>query len=152
GVTGPTGTTGETGPGITPIYGSLITNPNENKFAVINTNVDFDFMGPFNGVTPSVIGDSITINSSGVYTITFSTIIDRVDPSAGLDGIIFMLTINGMAQPGVQLSYNGFNQTETLSRADQLTLNQGDVLRILIFATTGNLFYFSASFVVTKVN
>lgn len=77
---------------VTPVFGSLYAS---GKSATPNTNVDFDMEGPFGGVILDTTNDSITINSSGVYTISFST---EVNLSAGFgsaSNVIFCLSING---------------------------------------------------------
>ncbi|HHP1041519.1 TPA: hypothetical protein ACR3S6_005332, partial [Bacillus thuringiensis] len=155
GPTGPTGATGETGAGFTPVFGSLITDPSAGHAAIMNTNVDFDIIGPFSGVIPDITDNSITINSSGVYNISFSTGISAGTMSGGGGFVGFLLTINGIAQFSTQIQYaignTGTGVLDQLSRTDQLLLNQGDVLRIRINAGS-QVTYFTASFVVTKVN
>ena len=46
-----------------------------DNLATSNTNVNFHTVGPSSGVTLNIADNSITINSTGTYTISFSTVI-----------------------------------------------------------------------------
>ncbi|WP_179195147.1 collagen-like protein, partial [Bacillus thuringiensis] len=156
GETGATGSTGATGPGITPVFGSLDTQSGVDIPPVLNANVNFSSIGPFSGVTPNITNDSITVNSSGVYTITPSININA--GALGQNNITFRLTINGVPLSNKQLVFqalivdNDIPPYVILSRTDQLMLNQGDIIQIRIVQVTGQIRYFSASLVVTKVS
>lgn len=138
-------------PGITPVYGSLYTSGGVP--AVSGTNVDFDTVGPSSGVTLDIINNSITVNSSGVYTITFSSPVN-VNGEGSL-GITFHLSINGIPDPTKRTVYQiagtpGFTEISTVSRTDQIMLNQGDFIQIFI-VSAASAGYDSSSLVVTKV-
>jgi len=146
------GPQGEPGTTFTPVYGSLYAN--SQMLAESTTNVSFDTVGPSSRITLNITDDSITVNSPGVYTITFSTVLlisgDQPDPPRIIS---FVLSINGTPDFNKHIEFhNYFNQGEinTLSRTDQLLLNQGDVIRYFIPFTTSNNFY-TAALVVTKV-
>ena len=149
----PTGPPGDPGPGITPVYGSLYSNSVYN--AVSGTNFNFDTLGPSSGVTLSTTDDSITVNSSGVYTISFSTVINASDLEGATDAIDFRLSINETSILTKIISFQTLiafkNEVDTLSRTDQLMLNQGDVIRVFIDTVSGNILYNNAALVVTKV-
>ncbi|MGE8036804.1 hypothetical protein [Lysinibacillus sp. NPDC093692] len=139
-------------PVFTPVYGSLYHNL-AGVPAVPGTNVDFDTVGPSSGVTLDIIDDSITVNSSGIYTITFST---SVNGSGAVGHTIdFNLSINGIPDSTKRTVYQtqgtgGVTEISMLSRTDQLMLNQGDVIRIII-AAAFSAAYESSALVVTKV-
>ncbi|MGE7926886.1 hypothetical protein [Lysinibacillus xylanilyticus] len=135
----------------TPVYGSLYGT---FGVAVTDENVDFDTVGPSSGVTLNTVDDSITVNSSGVYTVTFSTEVFSTDVNLQVCTVIFRLSINGT--PNVfkeihfQTNLSTFIDFNTLSRTDQIMLNQGDVIRVsVIFAN--NTTYINPALVVTKV-
>ncbi|QSB09683.1 hypothetical protein JTI58_22335 [Lysinibacillus fusiformis] len=141
-----------------PVYGSLTTPPSMGSIAVAGTNVDFEVVGPFSGTTPNIIDDSITVNSSGVYTISFSTELFTNGSPGTPHSIIFCLSINGTPDFSKEIAFqtnfpigSTATETDTLSRTDQFTLNQGDVIRVLISSTSGSMVYFNAALVVTKV-
>ncbi|AOM11210.1 exosporium leader peptide-containing protein [Bacillus thuringiensis] len=151
GITGPTGPTGITGP-IEQIFGSLF-NPADS---VLTDNfVNFTVIGPFNGTTPSIVDNSITINSSGVYTISYSIVFISTNFAPTFINGNVLLTING-ADVGIvvafqteQTSANG--EIVTLSRTDQLFLNTGDIIQCYFANVNGTFNFVSASLVVTKV-
>ncbi|KFM99393.1 exosporium leader peptide-containing protein [Bacillus clarus] len=155
--TGSTGPTGPTGSGVSPIFGSLYSDPTSPTLATANTNVDFGVTGPFNGVIPSIVDDSITIDSSGVYTISYTLTMNINTPGFGTTASIFViLTINGSNTQSfilyeTELSPTGVGVATTLSRTDQLLLNQGNILRCFITTVSGEIFITSSSLVVTKV-
>ena len=146
------GPQGEPGTTFTPVYGSLYAN--SQMLAETTTNVKFDTVGPSSRTTLDITDGSITVNSPGVYTITFSTVLLISGNQPNPPRIIsFVLSINGIPDFNKQIEFhNHFNQGEinTLSRTDQLLLNQGDVIRYFIPFTTGNNLY-TAALVVTKV-
>ncbi|PGX77746.1 exosporium leader peptide, partial [Priestia megaterium] len=150
-----TGATGATGVGIIPIYGSLSTQQGVGLPPTPGTNVDFGVAGPSNGVTPNTTDDSITVNSSGVYTISFSTEVNATGPNGGFAGVVFRLSINGIPDAARQIEFltaiASINEADTLSRTDQLTLSQGDVIRVFIVATNGTISYANATLVITKI-
>ncbi|MFJ8512502.1 hypothetical protein [Lysinibacillus xylanilyticus] len=140
-------------PVFTPVYGSLYNT--NGVVAVSGANVDFDTVGPSSGVTLDTVNDSITVNSSGVYTISFSTEINANDLQETFNSVFFRLSINGTPDPTKETSFQTalsiVNEVNTISRTDQLKLNQGDVIRVFIFLENGNPAYFNAALVVTKV-
>ncbi len=154
GNTGPSGNTGPTG-GVTPIFGSLYADLNLPTIAKPNTNINFGVTGPFSGVTPSTTDDSITINSTGVYTVSFSILIEAIGLPNDILFIEIILTINGSlffnSTLNFQTSISNAFEFNTLSRTDQLLLNQGDVLRYFIRKQDGEMAYGFTSLVVTKV-
>ncbi|WP_053075730.1 hypothetical protein [Lysinibacillus sp. LK3] len=136
-----------------PAYGSIYNVAGGNP--TINPNVNFDTVGPSSGTTPSTIDDSITVNSQGVYTVTF-TIELRASSGGISNNIIFRLTINGTPLATKQIEYQTFVtaaniEVDLVSRTDQLALNQGDVIRVAIVSSTGLITYDNAALVVTKV-
>lgn len=111
-------------------------------------------VGPYSGVTPNTINSSITINSSGVYTISISTIVIAFGPP-GVRSISLNLSINGNIDVAKELDFQSTfvnNALEiTLSRTDQVMLNPGNVIQVLIFSATENVIYTKSSLVITKV-
>ena len=146
------GEQGPTGPGITPVYGSLYSNAVYS--AVSGTNVNFDTLGPSSGVTLNTTDHSITVNSPGVYTISFSTVINANDFEGATNAIDFRLSINGTPIITKIISLQTLiafkNEIDTLSRTDQLILNEGDVIQIFIASLNGNFLYHNAALVVTR--
>lgn len=139
---------------LTPVYGSIIADIGNT--AAMGMNVDFDTVGPFNGTTPNIVDNSITINTQGVYTISFSTELNAFGPVGLNPSVVFRLTINGVQNPISEIIFRTHvssttSELDTLSRTDLLTLNPGDVLRVLITNASGNIFYFNSVLVVTKV-
>lgn len=138
-------------PVVIPVYGSLYGT---GGAAVSGTNVDFDAVGPSSGVTLNIVDDSITVNSSGVYTITFSTEVNT-GTEGSFSNVTFRFTINGTpiipSQISFQTAISPINVVDTLSRTIQLMLNQGDVIRVFIFSATSDLSYAKPALVVTKV-
>lgn len=136
----------------TPAFGSIYNVAGGDP--TTNPNVDFDTVGPSSGTTPSTVDDSITVNSQGVYTVTF-TIQLNAALAGTLNNIIFQLTINGTPLPTKQIEFqtfvDGVTEIDVVSRTDQIALNQGDVIRVAIVSTTGIITYASAALVVTKV-
>ncbi|WP_079526585.1 collagen-like triple helix repeat-containing protein [Halobacillus hunanensis] len=153
---GPPGPQGPPGPGVTPVYGSLSTEPGTGSPAISDTNVDFAIVGPFSGTTPNTADDSITVNSQGVYTVSFSTVVNAIGPEGSFANVTFNLSINGTPDFSKQLDFQtliatNVNEVDTLSRTDQLMLTQGDVIRVLIRSANGDIFYADGALVVTKV-
>jgi hypothetical protein len=152
------GIQGEPGTSITPVYGSLYT---ENfVLATSNTNVDFDAVGLSSGTTlditdDPITGNSITVNSPGVYTISFSTVIITIDHLQRFPSVIFSLSINGTPDITKDIRFQtittNVNQVTTISRTDQLMLNQGDVIQVFISLSNDSIDYRNAALVVTKV-
>lgn len=141
-------------PVFTPVYGSLYRT--SSTFSLPGTNVDFDTVGPSSGVTLDIVGNSITVNSTGVYNITFSTIVNAIGVAATLHVVLFSLRINGTDDTTKQAIYQTeivtISKSSTLSRTDQVMLNEGDVIQIRIVASTvGNMTYDDSALVVTKV-
>ena len=124
-------------------YGSIYNVAGGNP--TIDPNVNFDTVGPSSGTTPSTIDDSITVNSQGVYTVTF-TIELRASSGGISNNIIFRLSINGTPLATKQIEYQTFVtaaniEVDLVSRTDQLALNQGDVIRVAIVSSTGVITY-----------
>jgi len=140
-------------PDITPVYGSLYSNAGYS--AVSGTNVIFDTLGPSSGITLNTTDDSITVNSAGVYTISFSIVINASEDEGKTNAIDFRLSLNGTPITTSTLSHQTLiafkNEIDTLSRIDQFMLNQGEVIRVFISSITGNFLYNNAALVVTKV-
>ena len=122
--------------------------------AIDNSNVDFNMVGPSSGVTLDTTDNSITVNSPGVYNITFSTTIDILE-NAVSNSIEFQLSINGNPDFVREIEFTPFGtgtiEIDTLSRTDQVELAQGDAIRIFIPIVTGRITYSNSSLVVTKV-
>lgn len=85
GITGPTGGTGPTGIGITgptgatglgilPVFGTITSEVGIGFSAVVNTNVNFTIPGPASGTTINPLNNSITIDTTGVYSVSFSIV------------------------------------------------------------------------------
>lgn len=150
GVTGPTGPTGATGSGVTPVFGMLNTDPVSEIPTVANTNVNFTETGPFSGVILSTADNSITVGSAGVYAVTFSTGVSVIGEDPGI--LIMNFTINGTVNflSQIRIDLDQGNRI-MISKTILLSLNQGDVLRVLIRLSSGPVFIGEASFVVEKV-
>lgn len=138
-------------PVFTPVYGSLYGAA--GVVGVDGTNVDFTTVGHSSGVTLNTVDDSITVNSSGVYTISFSTNVAATDFNQFCN-VIFNLSINGTPDITKGIEYrsgtSNARAVNILSRTDQIMLNQGDVIRVsVIFAF--NISYSNPALVVTKV-
>ncbi|NIL30915.1 collagen-like triple helix repeat-containing protein [Bacillus thuringiensis] len=153
GVTGPTGATGATGMtglGVTPAFGMLNTDPVTDIPAVTDTNIDFTVTGPFSGVILSTADNSITVGSTGVYAVTFSTGVSVFGEDSGILIINFTIndTVNFLSQIRIDLDQGN---RIMVSKTVLLSLNQGDILRVLIRLSSGPVFIGDASFVVEKV-
>lgn len=152
GPTGPTGLTGigVTGSGVTPAFGMLNTDPVTDIPIVADTNIDFTMTGPFSGVILSTADNSITAGSTGVYAVTFSTGVSVFGEDSGILIMNFTIndTVNFLSQ--IRIDLNQGNRI-MVSKTVLLSLNQGDVLRVLIRFSSGPVFIGDASFVVEKV-
>ncbi|EEM95200.1 collagen-like exosporium glycoprotein BetA [Bacillus thuringiensis] len=149
GITGPTGVTGPTGLGILPVFGTITSEVGIGFSAVVNTNVNFTIPGPASGTTLNPLNNSITIDTTGVYSVSFSIVfvIQAVSSS------ILNLTINDSIQFAIETRVGGGSGVRaTSARTDLLSLNQGDVLRVRIREATGDIIYSNASLVVIKVD
>ncbi|MEK4928197.1 exosporium leader peptide-containing protein [Bacillus sp. FSL K6-1338] len=160
GITGPTGVTGPTGIGITgptgatglgilPVFGTITSEVGIGFSAVVNTNVNFTIPGPVSGTTLNPVDNSITIDTTGVYSVSFSIVfvIQAISSS------ILNLTINDSIQFAIETRVGGASGVRaTSARTDLLPLNQGDVLRLRIREATGDIIYSNASLVVIKVD
>jgi hypothetical protein len=146
---GEQGIQGEPGTAFTPVYGSLYVNTINS--AVTGHNVKFDTDGPFSGVT--LTGSTITVDSPGVYTISFSTVVSAFNPFT--QAVSFTLSINGTPDFTKDTEWstevNSIVMNNTLSRTDQLMLNQGDFIRIFIISASSDIIYYNSALVVTKV-
>jgi exosporium-targeted protein len=153
GVTGPTGATGATGMtglGVTPAFGMLNTDPVTDIPAVTDTNIDFTVTGPFSGVILSTADNSITVGSTGVYAVTFSTGVSVFGEDSGILIINFTIndTVNFLSQIRIDLDQGN---RIMVSKTVLLSLNQGDILRVLIRLSSEPVSIGDASFVVEKV-
>ncbi|QWI17771.1 exosporium leader peptide-containing protein [Bacillus wiedmannii] len=160
GMTGPTGATGFTGIGITgptgatglgilPVFGTITSEIGIGFSAVVNTNVNFTVPGPVSGTTLNPVDNSITINTTGVYSISFSIVF----AIQAISSSILNLTINDSIQFAIETRVGGDSGVRaTSARTDLLPLNQGDVLRVRIREATGDIIYSNASLVVLKVD
>ena len=157
GITGPTGATGigitgptgVTGLGILPVFGTITSEVGIGFSAVVNTNVNLTIPGPVSGTTLTPVDNSITIDTTGVYSVSFSIVfvIQAISSS------ILNLTINDSIQFAIETRVGGGSGVRTTSaRTDLLPLNQGDVLRVRIREATGDIIYSNASLVVSKVD
>ncbi|PES41590.1 collagen-like exosporium glycoprotein BetA [Bacillus thuringiensis] len=152
GITGPTGGTGPTGAtglGILPIFGTITSEVGIGFSAVVNTNINFTIPGPASGTTLNPLNNSITIDTTGVYSVSFSIVfvIQAISSS------ILNLTINDSIQFAIETRVGGASGVRaTSARTDLLPLNQGDVLRVRIREATGDIIYSNASLVVIKVD
>lgn len=147
GVTGPTGPTGS---GVTPVFGMLNTDPVTDIPTVADTNIDFTVTGPFSGVILSTADNSITVGSTGVYAVTFSTGVSVFGEDSGILIMNFTIndTVNFLSQIRIDLDQGN---RIMVSKTVLLSLNQGDVLRVLIRLSSGPVSIGDASFVVEKV-
>ncbi|PRT37200.1 collagen-like exosporium glycoprotein BetA [Bacillus wiedmannii] len=154
GVTGPTGIgitgpTGATGLGILPVFGTITSEIGIGFSAVVNTNVNFTVPGPVSGTTLNSVDNSITINTTGVYAVSFSIVF----AIQAISSSILNLTINDSIQFAIETRVGGGSGVRaTSARTDLLPLNQGDVLRVRIREATGDIIYSNASLVVLKVD
>lgn len=157
GITGPTGATGigitgptgATGLGILPVFGTITSEVGIGFSAVVNTNVNLTIPGPVSGTTLTPVDNSITIDTTGVYSVSFSIVfvIQAISSS------VLNLTINDSIQFAIETRVGGGSGVRTTSaRTDLLPLNQGDVLRVRIREATGDIIYSNASLVVSKVD
>ncbi|AJG76522.1 MULTISPECIES: exosporium leader peptide-containing protein [Bacillus] len=160
GITGPTGVTGPTGIGITgptgatglgilPVFGTITTDVGIGFSVIVNTNINFTLPGPVSGTTLNPVDNSIIINTTGVYSVSFSIVfvIQAISSS------ILNLTINDSIQFAIESRIGGGPGVRaTSARTDLLSLNQGDVLRVRIREATGDIIYSNASLVVSKVD
>lgn len=70
-----------------PVYGLLYMA--SSALALAASNVDFDTVVLSSGVTLDIVNDSITVNGSGIYTITYSTVGNCGWASSNLSGCSF---------------------------------------------------------------
>jgi len=152
GITGPTGVTGPTGAtglGILPIFGAITSEIGIGFSVVVNTNINFTVPGPVSGTTLNPVDNSITINTTGVYSVSFSIVF----AIQAISSSILNLTINDSIQFAIETRVGGGSGVRaTSARTDLLPLNQGDVLRVRIREATGDIIYSNASLVVSKVD
>ncbi|HDR7717289.1 collagen-like protein [Bacillus albus] len=152
GITGPTGGTGPTGAtglGILPVFGTITSEVGIGFSAIVNTNVNFTIPGPASGTTLNPLNNSVTIDTTGVYSVSFSIVfvIQAISSS------ILNLTINDSIQFAIETRVSGGPGVRaTSARTDLLPLTQGDVLRVRIREATGDIIYSNASLVVLKVD
>ncbi|KMP36837.1 exosporium leader peptide [Bacillus cereus] len=152
GITGPTGGTGPTGAtglGILPVFGTITSEVGIGFSAIVNTNVNFTIPGPASGTTLNPLNNSVTIDTTGVYSVSFSIVfvIQAISSS------ILNLTINDSIQFAIETRVSGGSGVSaTSARTDLLPLTQGDVLRVRIREATGDIIYSNASLVVLKVD
>ncbi|PES72573.1 exosporium leader peptide [Bacillus cereus] len=152
GITGPTGVTGPTGTtglGILPVFGAITSEIGIGFSVVVNTNINFTVPGPVSGTTLNPVDNSITINTTGVYSVSFSIVF----AIQAISSSILNLTINDSIQFAIETRVGGGSGVRaTSARTDLLPLNQGDVLRVRIREATGDIIYSNASLVVSKVD
>ncbi|WP_144502574.1 exosporium leader peptide-containing protein [Bacillus thuringiensis] len=148
--TGPTGPTGLTGIGVTPAFGMLNTDPVTDIPTVADTNIDFTVTGPFSSVILSTADNSITVGSTGVYAVTFAKGVSVFGEDSGILIMNFTIndTVNFLSQ--IRIDLNQGNRI-MVSKTVLLSLNQGDVLRVLIRLSSGPVSIGDASFVVEKI-
>ncbi|RJS62793.1 exosporium leader peptide [Priestia filamentosa] len=148
---GPTGATGATGPLGLLVFGSIYQTPDQANGAVTGQNINFDVPGPFNGVTPDPLNNSIIVNTAGVYTITFNTVITGIAPTFNTN---LRFTVNNVPIPLTRIGLTDSPDTfitVTQSMTVQQQLNGGDQIRVRFDFAIGTLDYSSATLVVTKV-
>ncbi|RNA69892.1 hypothetical protein [Alteribacter keqinensis] len=140
-----------------PVYGSMTSTPNLEVDVDTDDNVDFTVEGPAQGVVLNTADDSITIETQGVYTVTFSTVALIFNNAESTD-LTFNISINGSSVTLSQVRSSPFGEDSpedsirtTISRVDHFFLNEGDVIRVLCTSATDNAFYVNASLTVTKV-
>lgn len=155
GITGPTGPTGlteigVTGPGVTPAFGMLNTDLVTDIPTVADTNIYFTVTGPFSDVILSTADNSITVGSTGVYAVTFSTGVSVFGEDSGILIMNFTIndTVNFLSQIWIDLDQGN---RIMVSKTVLLSLNQGDVLRVLIRLSSVPVSIGDASFVVEKI-
>ncbi|MED2040254.1 exosporium leader peptide-containing protein [Bacillus wiedmannii] len=142
----PTGPTGATGPtGVTPVFGMLNTDSVTDIPTVANTSIDFTVTGPFSGVILNTADNSITVGSADVYAVTFSTGVSVSGEDSGI--LIMNFTINDTVNFLSQIRINLDQGNRIMaSKTILFSLNQGDVLRVLIRLSAGPVFIGEASF------
>ncbi|WP_336773621.1 hypothetical protein [Paenibacillus sp. MMO-58] len=166
GLTGPAGPPGSPGPqgiqgpagppgaGYSPVYGSLYAN--SSHAAPAGTFLAFDTLGFSSGTSLSLSDNSITVNSAGVYAISFSSIVSNGSSDGG--DILIRYSINGNTTLTVgQLQYRvpelGTSHVLTLSSNILLLLNTNDSIQMYIVSnTTGEVRNSSSSLTVTKID
>ncbi|WP_241846086.1 collagen-like protein [Bacillus thuringiensis] len=135
---------------MTPVFGMLNTDSVTDIPTVANTNINFTVTGPFSGVILSTADNSITVGSAGVYAVTFSTGVSVFGEDSGILIMNFTIndTVNFLSQIRIDLDQGSRIMA---SKTVLLSLNQRDVLRVLIRLSAGPVFIGEASFVVEKV-
>ncbi|MCU5656420.1 collagen-like protein [Bacillus mycoides] len=161
GSTGPTGAqgiqgpTGPTGASITPVFGALKFTGFDIIGQGTNKDLVFSVANPISGLTVDPNFTFITINSPGIYEITFSTRVsanldnefNTVDFTLNLNGNPTDLIINFATQPV------GPSERTTISGTTLLTLSSGDNLGIRISnITNGSFNYTFSKLVVIKIS
>ncbi|WP_336785259.1 hypothetical protein [Paenibacillus sp. MMO-177] len=154
GIQGPAGPPGPPGAGYSPVYGSLYAN--SSHAAPAGTFLTFDTLGLSSGTSLSLSDNSITVNSAGVYAISFSSILSNGSSEGG--NILIRYSINGDTALTVgQLQYRvpdlGTSHAFTLSSNILLLLNTDDTIQMYIVSnTSGEVRNSSSSLTVTKIN
>ncbi|WP_337103673.1 hypothetical protein [Paenibacillus sp. YIM B09110] len=92
GPAGPTGTAGADGTTILG-YGSLFSNSTESSTST-QTAVPFDAFGPLSGITVGPDGDTLIVDTAGVYQF-FATATVGTPGELGPDRVTFEGTVNG---------------------------------------------------------
>ena len=96
--TGPAGPVGPAGPGVTPLYGSFLSDTNQNATTVNPVAITYSerTIGSINTSGGTYPNSVIVIPTTGVYKVLFSAQCDTVSAAAFLD--IFPV-VNGTSVP-----------------------------------------------------
>ena len=158
GETGPPGPQGEQGPqgpaGPTPIpvFGSLY-GIETFLVPIVNTPIEFATAGPTSGMIADPATNSITINSNGVYEVSYA-LNNRVNNSNNLF-IRYSIFINGVQNTESSMTFlNNFpgETRDNGSKTVLLTLNTNDVLTVRTLGVIGNNQYGNPTLIVEKIS
>ena len=97
----------------------------------------------YGGAGISAASGSYTIQRDGVYHVAFG--VELQDVSGADNEVTFQIEINGTQDKARAIAMVEANQTVHVHLASDLKLSAGDVVRLVIEQSTGNIFIWAAS-------
>jgi hypothetical protein len=127
GITGSIGPTGPTGGTIASTYGSFLGNTLQSITTTGRSFVTFDEVIVSEGITPNLANDAFTVDSDGVYTITWGVSVNNsTDPLVAITNI----SINGIGYPPQVVLTNPIDEVGLSAGQAMRRLSSGDVIQL----------------------